>query len=121
LYELLFVEDKIIQMDSTFLPSEVNWDHTNQNIAFEIPKSSFDMQNRRLPRLKLDNCDDVNVGKSSEAGPSSSTSSQSSSNSKVTTNSKSTKKGGQNQNKNWIFGPDGTKLKRGKSMGNLGG
>jgi hypothetical protein len=43
---------------------------------------------RRLPRLKLDSCDDVNVGKSSEAGPSSSTSSQSSSNSKVTTNSK---------------------------------
>jgi hypothetical protein len=77
--------------------------------------------NRRLPRLKLDSCDDVNVGKSSEAGPSSSTSSQSSSNSKVTTNSKSTKKGGQNQNKNWTFGPDGTKMKRGKSMGNLWG
>jgi hypothetical protein len=60
LYELLFVEDKIIHMDSTFLPSEGEksiGDHTNQNIPFE----------------------------------------------------------------NWIFGPDGTKLKRGKSMGNLGG
>jgi hypothetical protein len=42
---------------------------------------------RRLPRLRLDSCDDVNVGKFSEAVPSS-TSSQSSTNSKVTTNSK---------------------------------
>jgi hypothetical protein len=117
LYDLLFVEDKIIH---PFYPQKEKSKLGAPPIKI-LPSKSPNQAGicRRLPRLRLDSCDDVNVGKSSEAGPSSSTSSQSSYNSKVTTNSKSTKKGGRTRNKNWIFGPEGTKIKRGKSMGNL--